>query len=420
MTSADQALQLVLENVTPLGVERVPILDALGRVIAEEIRSPRDIPGFDNSAMDGYAVRAADVARASASNPARLRVLGTVAAGAMPATGVETGAAMRTMTGAPVAQGADAIVPVEQTRADGDWVEILSAAEPHAFVRPRGEDLREGELVMEPGKRLGAADLGMLASLNRSMIEVYRAPRVAIMTTGDELVDVDQRPAGAQVVNSSAYALAGAVREAGGQTAILKVARDRPEEIRARLAEAFAFDAALTTGGVSVGQFDHVKGALDELGLRQIFHGVAQRPGRPLKFGLVGGRPIFGLPGNPVSTMVCFYLYARPALLKMGGRRDLGLPRVAVRCAVDIRTAKDLTEFVRVRLRREGGEFYATPTGNQGSGILSSLSRADALLIGPADATVLKAGAQATVLVLSAEAVEATEPLFEPPLRHRN
>jgi molybdopterin molybdotransferase len=420
MTSANQALQLVLENVTPLGVERVPILDALGRVIAEEIRSPRDIPGFDNSAMDGYAVRAADVARASASNPARLRVLGTVAAGAMPATGIETGAAMRTMTGAPVAQGADAIVPVEQTRADGDWVEILSAAEPHAFVRPRGEDLREGELVMEPGKRLGAADLGMLASLNRSMIEVYRAPRVAIMTTGDELVDVDQRPAGAQVVNSSAYALAGAVREAGGQTAILKVARDRPEEIRARLAEAFAFDAVLTTGGVSVGQFDHVKGALDELGLRQIFHGVAQRPGRPLKFGLVGGRPIFGLPGNPVSTMVCFYLYARPALLKMGGRRDLGLPRVAVRCAVDIRTAKDLTEFVRVRLRREGGEFYATPTGNQGSGILSSLSRADALLIGPADATVLKAGAQATVLVLSEEAVEATEPLFEPPLRHRN
>ena len=179
MTSADQALRLVLENVTALGVERVPILDALGRVIAEEIRSPRDIPGFDNSAMDGYALRAADVARASASRPARLRMLGTVAAGAMPAARVEAGTAMRTMTGAPVAEGADAIVPVEQTRADGDTVEILSAAEPHAFVRPRGEDLREGELVMEPGKRLGAADLGMLASLNRSMIDVCRAPRVA-------------------------------------------------------------------------------------------------------------------------------------------------------------------------------------------------------------------------------------------------
>ncbi|HVB78850.1 MAG TPA: gephyrin-like molybdotransferase Glp [Candidatus Binataceae bacterium] len=421
MISADEALQLVLENVMPLGIERAPILGALGRVLAEEIRSPRDIPGFDNSAMDGYAVRAADVAHASASSPVRLGVLGTVAAGAMPAARVEAGTAMRTMTGAPVAAGADAIVPVEQTRAgSGDTVEILSAAQARAFIRPRGEDLREGELAMEGGKRLGAANLGMLASLNRAMVDVYRCPRVAIVATGDELVDVDQAPAGAQVVNSSAYALAGAVREAGGEPVILKVARDRPEEIRARLTEAFAFDAVLSTGGVSVGQFDHVKGALDELGVRQLFHGVAQRPGRPLKFGLAGGRPIFGLPGNPVSTMVCFYLYGRPALLKMGGRSDLGLPRVAVRCAVDIGTAKNLTEFVRVRLRREGGELYATPTGNQGSGILSSLARADALLIGPSDATVLKAGAQATVLVLVAGAADAAEPFFERPLRQRN
>ncbi|MGH7914416.1 MAG: molybdopterin molybdotransferase MoeA [Candidatus Binataceae bacterium] len=420
MISADEALQLVLENVTPLGVERTPILDALGRVLAEEIRSSRDIPGFDNSAMDGYAVRAADVAQASASSPARLKVLGTVAAGAMPAARVEPGTAMRTMTGAPVAAGADAIVPVEQTRTDGDTVEVLSAAQAHSFIRPRGEDLREGELVLEAGKRLSAADLGMLASLNRSMIDVYRGPRVAIVATGDELVDVDQVPADAQVVNSSAYALAGAVREAGGEPAILKVARDRPEEICARLREAFAFDAVLSTGGVSVGQFDHVKGALDELGMRQLFHGVAQRPGRPLKFGTVGKRPIFGLPGNPVSTMVCFYLYARPALLRMGGRRDLGLRHVAVRCAVDIGTAKDLTEFVRVRLRREGGEIYASPTGNQGSGILSSLSRADGLLIGSSDVTVLKAGAQATVLVLAAGAVDAVEPFFERPLRQKN
>jgi molybdopterin molybdotransferase len=419
MISADEALQLVLENVVPLGIERAPILDALGRVLGEEIRSSRDIPGFDNSAMDGYAVRAADVAQASASNPARLRVLGTVAAGAMPGVRVEAGTAMRTMTGAPVADGADAIVPVEQTRFDGDTVEIMSTAEPRTFIRPRGEDLREGELVMEAGKRLGAADLGMLASLNRSMIDAYRRPRVAIVATGDELVDVDQIPTGAQVVNSSAYALAGAVREAGGKPIILKVARDRPEEIRARLTEALAFDVVLSTGGVSVGQFDHVKGALDDLGVRQLFHGVAQRPGRPLKFGIVDDRPIFGLPGNPVSTMVCFYLYARPALLRMGGRRDLGLPRVAARCAVDIRTAKDLTEFVRVRLRREGGELYATPTGNQGSGILSSLARADALLVGPADETMLKAGIQTTVLLLpmSAGAVWATEPFFERPLR---
>jgi len=420
MISADDALQMVLENVAPLGVERLPILNALGRVLAEEIRSARDIPGFDNSAMDGYAVRAADIAHASASNPVSLRVLGTVAAGTMPAVALGVGEAMRTMTGAPIAIGADAIVPVEQTRSSGDRVEILTVAPPHAFIRPRGEDLREGEVVMEAGKLLGVADLGMLASLNRSMIDVCRRPMVAIVATGDELVDVDQAPTGAQVVNSSAYALAGAIREAGGEATILKVARDRSEEIRARLSEAFAFDSVLSTGGVSVGQFDHVKTALDDLGMRQVFHGVAQRPGRPLKFGTVDGRPIFGLPGNPVSTLVCFYLYARPALLKMGGRHGLGLPRMEARCAVDIRTAANLTEFVRVRLSREGGGLYATPTGNQGSGILSSLARADALLIGPAAETLLKAGTQATVLLLSAGSVAATEPFFERPLRQRN
>ncbi|HYK63374.1 MAG TPA: gephyrin-like molybdotransferase Glp, partial [Patescibacteria group bacterium] len=389
----------------------------------EDIRSPRDIPGFDNSAMDGYAVRAADIARAGASNPIRLRVLNTVAAGAMPTERVEAGTAMRTMTGAPVAEGADAIVPVEQTRGIGETVEILSAVEPRTFIRPRGEDLRQGEVVMEAGKRLTPADLGTLASLNRSTVDVMRRPRVAIISTGDELVDVDQAPTGAQIVNSNAYSLAGAVREAGGEPTILKVARDRPEEIRARFLETFGFDAALSTGGVSVGQFDHVKGTLDELGMRQVFHGVAQRPGRPLKFGTVSGKPIFGLPGNPVSTLVCFYLYARPALLKMGGRRDLGLRRATVRCAVDIRTARELTEFVRVRLRREGGELYATPTGNQGSGILSSLSRADALLIGPASASVLAAGDQATVLLLSEGAVDGdagAEPFFERPLRQKN
>jgi molybdopterin molybdotransferase len=269
--------------------------------------------------------------------------------------------------------------------------------------------LRKGELVISAGKMLSAPDLGMLASVNRAMVEVVRRPRVAIVSTGDELVDVDEAPSGAQVVNSSAYALAGAIREAGGEPTILKVARDTVGEIRARLSEAMQFDAVLSTGGVSVGQFDHVKGALDELGMRQLFHGVAQRPGRPLKFGTVGYRPIFGLPGNPVSTMVCFYLYARPALLKMAGRTRVGLPRVKARCGVDIKIAQDLTEFVRVKIERDGESLSAAPTGNQGSGILSSLSRADGLLIGPSATTLLKAGDYATVLLLGAGAGELGE-----------
>jgi molybdopterin molybdotransferase len=397
----DEALTMVLDAVGPLGVERVALLHSLGRVLAQDVRSPRDIPGFDNSAMDGYAVRSADIEGASADHPVRLSVTETVAAGSMPAREVRSGQAARTMTGAPIARGADAIVPVEQTRGSGDQVEILAPAPSNAFVRPRGEDLKAGEVAMTSGKLLGAADLGMLASLNRAMVGVYRRPRVAIVATGDELVDVDELPSGAQVVNSSAYALSGAIGEAGGEASILRVARDTPAEVRERLAEAGAFDAILTTGGVSVGQFDHVKTVLDELGMKTLFHGVAQKPGRPLKFGTLLDRPVFGLPGNPVSTLVCFYLYARPALLKMSGRRQLGLPRITVRCATDIKLAKGLTEFVRVKVERRDHEYFAVPTGNQGSGIFSSIARADGLLVGPAEVNQLRAGDHCAVLLLA-------------------
>jgi molybdopterin molybdotransferase len=417
MISPDEALTVVLAQAAPLGVERVGLLDSLGRVLAAEIRSMRDIPGFDNSAMDGYAVRAADVASASEGHPVRLRVTETVPAGAMPSRPVGPGQAARTMTGAPIAEGADAIVPVERTRSAGDTVEILAPAEPRASVRARGEELRAGALAMSPGRVIRPADIGMLASLNRSIIDVYRRPRVAIVATGDELVDIDQVPTGAQVVNSSAYALAAAVRDTGGQAVILRVARDRPDEIRERLGEALAFDVILTTGGVSVGQFDHVKVVLDELGMRTLFHGVAQRPGRPLKFGTIGRALVFGLPGNPVSTLVCFYLYARAAIARMGGRIQVGLARIPVRCAVDIKIAREMTDFVRVTLERRDGETFATPTGSQGSGILSSVSRADGLLIGPAAETMLRAGSQAVVLALAPAAGEA---FFEERRRQKN
>src|SRR5579875_925345 len=400
MISADQALAKVLASVSRLGIERLPLRAATGRILAEEIRSNRDIPGFDNSAMDGFAVRAADVVGASERAPRRLKVTETVAAGSMPTVMVGAGEAVRIMTGAPLPQGADSIVPVERTRCSGNVVEILAEPARGEFVRPSGEDLRAGELVIAPGKQLTPSDIGMLGALNHAMVDVWRRPRVSIVSTGDELVDIDQVPSGAQVVNSSAYALAAAVEECGGEAVILKVARDTPEEIRARLAEGTAMDAMLSTGGDSAGDFDHVKAILGELGMRTLFHGVAQKPGRPLKYGLIGNRPIFGLPGNPVSTMVCFYLYVRPALLKMGGHTALGLPRVTARCGADIKIANNLTEFVRVKLERRGDEFHALPAGSQGSNILSGLSRADGLLVGPARENLLKAGFPATVLLL--------------------
>lgn len=418
MVTPDEALETILDNVAALGAERVSILDALGRVLAEQVRSPRDIPPFDNSAMDGYAVRAVDVADANEAQPVRLKVIETVGAGTMPQLALEPGQATRTMTGAPVALGADAIIPVERTRtAAENAVEILASAEAGAFIRRRGEDVGLDEAVLGPGRRLTPADIGMLASVNRSVVHVNRRPRVAIVTTGDELVNIDRTPTGAEVVNSNAYALASAVREAGCDAGLLAIARDRLEEIRERLGEALAFDAVLSSGGVSVGQFDYVVRALEEVGMRELFHGVAQKPGRPLAFGMIGRRPLFGLPGNPVSTLVCFYLYARPALLKMAGRYDLGLPRIRVRCGVDLKLSAGLTDFVRVRLERQGGEMIAMPTGAQGSGILSSVSRANGLLIGPAALAMLRAGDQATVLLLAADAAADCGPFFEE--RHR-
>jgi len=416
LISADQALQIVIDNVTTLGIERVSIREALGRVLAQEIRSARDIPGFDNSAMDGYALRASDIAGASEQRPAKLAVVETIAAGSMPHSEVTAGRAMRIMTGAPLPPGADAVVPVEQTREHDGVVEILVSAPTGFSIRRRGEDLRRDESVMSAGKRLGPSDIGLLASLNRAIVEVYRRPRVAILAGGDEIVDIDQVPSGAQVVDSNGYALAAAVIEAGAEPTMLKVARDRLENVRERVTEAVTFDAVLSTGGVSVGQFDLVEKVFEELGMRRLFHGIAQKPGRPMMFGLIGRRPIFALPGNPVSTVVCFYLYVRPALLRMGARRDLGLPRLTARCAVDIKTAANFTEFVRVKLERRDGELYAAPTGAQGSGILSSLSRADALLIGPAKETVLKAATQATVLLLAGAELDS-EIGFEERLR---
>jgi len=413
LISANRALEIVLESSAAVGVERVAIRDAVKRVLAEDIHSPRDVPGFDNSAMDGYAVRSADVAGASEATPVRLLVVDTIGAGRMPSVEVQPGTASRIMTGASLPPGADAIVQVERTRQSGDTVEIMTAAPVRNFIRPRGEDVRRDELVLKAGTVLGAADIGMLAALNRSTVQLWRRPRVGIVSTGDELVEVDQVPSGAQVVNSSGYALAAATIEAGAEPVMLPIARDRPELIRQRLADALAFDLVLSTGGVSVGQFDYVSGELQRLGMRERFHGVAQKPGKPLAFGTVGTKLVFGLPGNPVSTMVCFYLYALAALDKMGGRVRIGLTRVRARCGTDIRTASNLTEFVRVRVAREGDELIATPAGSQSSGVLSSLSRANGLLIGPAAATVLKRGDYATVLLLDTGVVTMTEVGFD-------
>lgn len=396
MLSVRQALDRVLADVAPGGVERIGILDAVGRVLAEDVRSLRDVPAFANSAMDGYAVRHADVASA----PARLRVVGVAAAGGEAAGVVAGGTAVKIMTGAPIPPGADTVVRVEDTRSDGDHVVVNVPARGGANIRDAGEDVRAGDVVLRRGRRLSPAGVGLLASVGRVVLLVVQRPRVAILSTGNELVEADEVVKPGQVVNSNGYALAAAVRETGATAVMLPIARDTPEEIRAAYSAAAHCDAILSTGGVSVGDFDFVKSVMDEIGIDRRFWLVAQKPGKPLTFGMLGRRPYFGLPGNPVSSLVCFYLYARPALRRMMGLENVHLPTVTARLAEDVGKTGGLTEFVRCRLGREGGELVARPTGTQSSGVLSSMSQGDGLVVAEAEASQLPAGTTVRVILL--------------------
>ncbi|MGH7960227.1 MAG: molybdopterin molybdotransferase MoeA, partial [Candidatus Binatia bacterium] len=316
---------------------------------------------------------------------------------------VVAGTASKIMTGAVIPPGADSVIRVEDTEEHDGRVWLKSGGRPGNNVRACGEDIRRGQVVLEKGRILRPADMGLLASVGRSLVLVRQHPRVAILSTGNELAEVDEGLQPGQIVNSNAYTLAAAVREAGGQPVPLAIARDTLDEIRAALSEAVRHDVVLSTGGVSVGDFDFVKAAMDELGIQRLFWQVAQKPGKPLTFGLLRERPYFGLPGNPVSALVCFYLYVRPALRRMMGYEKPFLPVVSARVGEDISKAKGLTEFVRCRLTQTGGHYEAYSTGSQSSGVLSSLSLGEGLIVGPAETALLPKGMDVRVIVLDGE-----------------
>jgi molybdopterin molybdotransferase len=400
MISVHDALTMILDTIAPLAGERVSILHAVGRVLAEQIRSEREVPPFANSAMDGYAVRWEDIRDASPEQPIALAVLEVIQAGAVPKQTVNEGAASKIMTGAVMPHGADTVIRVEDTEEHAGCVWIKRAERVGAHIRESGEDIRRGQIVLERGRVLRPADIGVLASIGRSFVLVRQRPRVAILSTGNELVEVDESLHPGQIVNSNAYTLAAAVQEAGGQPVLLQIARDTLGEIRAALTEAVRHDVVLSTGGVSVGDFDFVKEAMDELGVRRLFWQVAQKPGKPLTFGLLRERPYFGLPGNPVSALVCFYLYVRPALARMMGYEKPFLPVVSATVGEDMPKAKGLTEFVRCRLTLTNGHYEAQMAGSQSSGVLSSLSLGEGLIIGPPDLPLLPKGMHVKVIVL--------------------
>ncbi|MDY6875081.1 MAG: molybdopterin molybdotransferase MoeA [Chloroflexota bacterium] len=401
MLSVEDALERVLREFHPLEPEPVPILDALGRVLAEDVRADDDIPPYANSSMDGYAVLAADTGGASHRNPIRLRCVGEVAAGYVPGTEVMPGTALRIMTGAPIPQGADGVVRVEDTETDGDWVEVLAGVKVGQYVRPAGEDVRQGDLVLRRETFVRPQEVGMLAALGRREVSVIRRPRVAVLATGDEVVEIDAPLAPGKIRNANSYSNAAQVVKCGGIPILLGIARDRAPELTQKIQAGLehGIDLFLTSGGVSMGDFDLVKNVLAAEGTID-FWKVRMKPGKPLAFGRIDGIPFLGLPGNPVSVMVSFEMFARPAILKMLGLAELERSVVEATLMDEVKHKDSRRHYLRVRVEQHEGAYRAYLTGEQGSGILSSMVKANALAIIPEEWTHAPAGARVRVVML--------------------
>lgn len=412
--TAAEALAVVLESAGPLPLERILVRDAPGRVLGEDVVSGRTLPPADCSAMDGYATRSEDLRGAAEASPVTLRVAFEVAAGASSGSAIAVGEAARIFTGAPVPRGADTVVRQEDTSREGETVLVRVAAPPRENVRPAGEDVRSGDLVLRSGSRLGPAEVGLLASLGRSEIAVHQRPRVAILSGGDELVEIDGDPAQGRIVSSNSHSLAAQCREAGADPFYLGIARDTPDDLEAVLRRGLGADVLVSSAGVSVGDRDYVRPVLEKLGCSLVFWGVRMRPGHPLVFGRFGERGplVFGLPGNPVSAMVTFEQFVRPLLRRQLGHSRIFRPTLRARLAEDFRKKGDRLHFVRVRLEREGAEVVARSTGNQSSGVLRSMSLAQGLLVFPAEESELRAGSHATVQVLDESFFAGDEPGF--------
>lgn len=395
LIDAGEAATLVLELTPVLGVESVALADASGRVLAEELAAEAPLPPFPSSAVDGYAVRAADAGKT-------LRVLGESAAGRPLDREIPPGSAARILTGGVVPAGADTVVMVEDVRVAGDQVTVPSGLVSGSNFHKVGADLRVGELILPAGVQLGAAEIGIAAATGRARLPVHRRPRVALMSTGDELVEVGKTPGPGQIPDSNRWALLAALREAGADVELLGIAPDEATALRGFVTDALgAADALVTSGGVSVGTHDLVKPLLESMGTVHVGR-VKLKPGKPFTFAtLDAGKVAFGLPGFPVSSLVTFEVFVRPALRKMQGFAQLQRPTLPVRLAYDARPTADRTEYQRVTLRREGRELVAETTGSQSSSRLMSLAGAHALVRVPAGDQGISKGSVVEAMILA-------------------
>jgi molybdopterin molybdotransferase len=400
MISVDEALDKIFSHIRPLGFEKVSLLDSLGRVIAEDIYAKRNIPPLDNSAMDGYAVRWEDIRNASKDHPIRLKVIEDLPAGFISTRTLEKGKAIRIMTGAPVPKGADTIIPVEESKKEDGFALIFKAAVLGENIRKSGEDVKQGDRVIFKGDTIRPAEVGMLASVGRSFVSVSQRPLVAILCTGDELVDVDGDLDEVKIISSNSYTLGAQVKDCGAIPLQLGIAKDRKEDIEEKLRQGIRADILISSAGVSVGDYDFVKDVLKDLGMEMVFWKVAMRPGQPLAFGTIGGKPVFGLPGNPVSSMISFEQFVRPSLLKMMGHRRLFRPVIEAILKEEIRKMTGRRYFIRGSVSFEENQYFVTTTGEQGSGILRSMVRANGLIVIPEDQEMVRAGDKVKVQLL--------------------
>ncbi|HIF91569.1 MAG TPA: molybdopterin molybdotransferase MoeA [Myxococcales bacterium] len=400
--SVDEAQKAVLKMTQRLAAETISTSEAAGRILAESIESGRRQPPQDCSAMDGYAVRRADLLEASADSPISVPIVFEVAAGAKAKRSLEAGEAARIFTGAPLPTGADAIIRQEDTRSDAGRVEILVAPLAREHVRDAGEDFGIGDQLIASGTLLGAPHLGALASVGRSVVSVHQRPTVAILSGGNELVEPDRSADPDKIVSSNSYTIAAQCREAGAMPMYLGIAEDTPTSIEAKLHAGQRADVIVSSAGVSVGDHDHVRGVLEKMGCRLHFWGVKMKPGFPLVFGVIEstGTLVFGLPGNPVSASVTFEEFVRPVLRKMLGHRALYRPVVRARLTEKMTKKAGRLHFVRVILETRDGEYHATPVENQSSGVLTSLVRGHGLAVFRAECEGLDVGAEVDVQIL--------------------
>lgn len=398
MLSAKEAQDIVLSSVPTLEREHVDIINAHGRVLAEEIIAAENIPPFDNSAMDGFAVRAHDVSNA----PILLKIIGEVSAGQLFSHELRPGEAIRVMTGGQVPPGADAVVQVEWTGTAGEnQVRVQRAVTVGLNIRRAGEDIQKGQVVLQSGRELRAAELGVLASLGRKSVNVYQVPRVAFIATGNELLEVDQPLEPGKIRNSNSYTVSALIKEIGAHPVDLGIARDSRHELRNKILQGLGSDALVTTGGVSVGNYDLVQTVMKEIGIEIKLWKVNIKPGMPFLFGMYESTPVFGLPGNPVSTMVTFLKFVKPALRKMMGVSppEAGF-RLRAELAHDLKKTDGKRHFIRGILESQDGKFTVRTTGSQSSGVLSSLVKANCLIVVPEHVGTLKKGDSAEVELL--------------------